>query len=97
MNNRIIKTFEEFVQIEIEDSDVLLHFNDGEEEETVQHDDEVIVDIPMMKLNKVHGEVEPEDVEDLDKDEDDEIEFENEQNSEEEDEEHEEEEEDEDE
>ena len=66
MNNRIIKTFEEFVQIEIEDSDVHLHFNDGEEEETEQHDDEVIVDIPMMKLNKVYKE-EEDDIEDLDK------------------------------
>ena len=85
MNNRIIKTFEEFVQIEIEDSDVHLHFNDEEETETEQHGDEVIVDIPMMKLNKVGGEEKHHGrVQDLDKDEYDEMESEDEKDSEEE-------------
>ena len=87
MNNRIIKTFEEFVQIEIEDSDVHLHFKDEEETETQSHDNEVIVDIPMMKLNKPSGEEEhDEEVEDLEKDEyDEEMESENEEETEEED------------
>ncbi len=71
MRNKVIKTFEEFVQkIEIEDSDVHFHFGSDEGHPTKtnhQPGDEVMVDLPLVKLNKA-GDIEgsePQEIENL--------------------------------
>jgi hypothetical protein len=55
MANKIVKTFEEFLSIEIENSDVHLHFNGSEEPkmiepETMGTQDEIIIDSPTIAL-----------------------------------------------
>lgn len=71
MKNRVIKTFEEFAQkIEIEDSTVHFHFGDDSDysdrtSRTHKPGDEVMVDLPLVKLNKVGGETEPEEPQEI--------------------------------
>lgn len=83
MRNRIIKTFEEYTQkIEIEDSTVHFHFdNDMDDERQFinrepKAGDEVMVDLPLVKLNHVDDpDEEPEmDQQEIDQEEDGEIE-----------------------
>lgn len=54
MARRIIKTFEEFVSFEIEDSTVHIHLGSEETETSMgtSSGDEVIVDVPMMHLSQ---------------------------------------------
>jgi hypothetical protein len=54
MARRIIKTFEEFVSFEIEDSTVHIHVGSEETETSTgtTSGDEVIVDVPMMHLSQ---------------------------------------------
>ena len=73
MANKIVKTFEEFVSFEIENSEVHIHLGSEEAEEmiepTAKAGDEVIVDVPLMNLSsKGHSEYE----EDMDSEESDE-------------------------
>ena len=63
MANKIVKTFEEFVSFEIENSEVHIHLGSEETEEvmepTAKAGDEVIVDVPLMNLSsKGHSEYE---------------------------------------
>lgn len=55
MANKIVKTFEEFVSFEIENSEVHIHLGSEEAEEmmepTHKAGDEVIVDVPLMNLS----------------------------------------------
>lgn len=67
MNNKLkhVQLFEEFVSIQIENSDVHIHLNGEEETSSMSNDgvpplsdmstakpgDDVIVDLPLMKLN----------------------------------------------
>jgi hypothetical protein len=71
MANKIVKTFEEFVSFEIENSEVHIHLGSEETEElmepTTKAGDEVIIDVPLMNLSsKGHSEYE----EDMDSEED---------------------------
>lgn len=73
MANKIVKTFEEFVSFDIENSEVHIHLGSEEAEEmiepTAKAGDEVIVDVPLMNLSsKGHSEYE----EDMDSEESDE-------------------------
>lgn len=63
MANKIVKTFEEFVSFEIENSEVHIHLGSEESEEmmepTTKTGDEVIVDVPLMNLStKGHSDYE---------------------------------------
>jgi len=68
MANRIVKTFEEFISFEIEDSEVHIHIEPKETEEISEPEittgDDVIVDIPLMNLSQDDSE------EDMDSEED---------------------------
>ncbi len=68
MANRIVKTFEEFISFEIEDSEVHIHIEPKETEEMSEPEittgDDVIVDIPLMNLSQDDSE------EDMDSEED---------------------------
>ena len=56
MAKKFIKTFEEFVSFEIEDSTVHIHVGSEETETSMEptstSGDEVIVDVPMMHLSQ---------------------------------------------
>lgn len=77
MRNRIIKTFEEYTQkIEIEDSTVHFHFGHEMEDDAQpvinrepQAGDEVMVDLPLVKLNHVEEPAEEPEMEDEESDE----------------------------
>lgn len=75
MANKIVKTFEEFVSFEIENSEVHIHLGSEEAEEMMEPKaetgDEVIVDVPLMNLSsKGHSEYEEDlDSEDTEEDE----------------------------
>jgi hypothetical protein len=72
MANKIVKTFEEFISFEIENSEVHIHVEPKETEEmempTTKTGDEVIVDIPLMDLTNPESEEEM-DSEDFEEDE----------------------------
>ena len=67
MANKIVKTFEEFISFEIENSEVHIHIDSQETEEmempTAKTGDEVIIDVPLMDLTS------PESEEDMDSEE----------------------------
>jgi hypothetical protein len=72
MANRIVKTFEEFISFEIEDSEVHIHIEPKETEEMSEPEittgDDVIVDVPLMNLSQPNSE-EDMDSEDYEEDE----------------------------
>lgn len=72
MANRIVKTFEEFISFEIEDSEVHIHIEPKETEEMSEPEintgDDVIVDVPLMNLSQP-GSEEDMDSEDYEEDE----------------------------
>ncbi len=57
MANKVVKTFEEFISFEIEDSTVHIHIDPKEmakiEEKPVKTEDEVMVSMPPMNLSSV--------------------------------------------
>jgi hypothetical protein len=72
MANRIVKTFEEFISFEIEDSEVHIHIEPKETEKMSEPEittgDDVIVDVPLMNLSQPNSE-EDMDSEDYEEDE----------------------------
>lgn len=68
MANKIVKTFEEFISFEIEDSTVHVHIQPSETEEVtakpINTKDEVMVSMPPMNLSSVGSSEYDEDSED---------------------------------
>jgi hypothetical protein len=68
MANKIVKTFEEFISFEIEDSTVHIHVQPSETEEMstkpINTKDEVMVSMPPMNLSSVGSSEYDEDSED---------------------------------